>query len=257
VKAIIRIILIFLISAFLAPGMNFPSCLAEESAIQAVMENSKAIVSIQSLNATVLNEKPQAALDRATGQILVAKRVRPVGYARSGSGVIIDPQGIIVTNAHTVKDAGGISVTLFEGSKVHGNLIHILSDNDLAFLYIEPPFPLISVALANSDAVSANTDVYTIGHSQWLRGSLVGGKISGIGQDRSDGTAHAAVLRVSFGVYQGDSGSPIFDFKGNLLGIISAGQQGRNNGTFAIASNVIAAAYHGYLKQLAQNRVKE
>jgi S1-C subfamily serine protease len=228
---------------------------AEESAIQTVMEKAKAIVSIQSLNATVLNEKPQAALDRASGQILVAQRVRPVGYARSGGGMIIDSQGIVVTNAHTVRDAGGINVTLFDGTKVRGNLIHILPDSDLAFLYIDPPFALTSVDLANSDAVSAGANVYTIGHSQWLKGSLVGGKIAGIVQDKSGGTAHTAVLRVSFEAYQGDSGSPVFDSKGSLLGMVTAGMAGRENGTFAIASNVIAVAYQSYLKELKQNRV--
>ncbi len=225
---------------------------AEESLLQTVSEKSKAVVTLQSVNATVLAGKPQGIFDKATGRILIIKKVRPVGYARNGSGVIIDPKGIILANAHTVRGAGAISVTFFDGSKAPVKEIHIVPNSDLAFLLIQPPFALNFISPADSDAVSPGTEIFLLGHSQHLQETLIGGKIIGFVLEPGP-RRHATHLQISPGVYTGDSGSPVLDRNGNLLGIISAGLPGRTNGTFAIASNEIAAAYQNYLKKFKKN----
>ncbi len=81
-----------------------------------------------------------------------------------------------------------------------------------------------------------------------LQGSLIGGKISGriLGKGPSPRTA---LLQISPGAYQGDSGSAVLDRDGNLLGIISLGFPGKRNGTLAVTSNEIGSAYQSYLKE--------
>lgn len=222
---------------------------AEDSLLHSASEKSKALVTLQSVNATVLAGKPQGIFDKATGRILILKRIRPVGHARAGSGIIIDPRGIIVTNAHTVRGAGAVSVTFFDGSQAPAKQVSVVPHSDIAFISVRPPFPLASIALADSDAVSRGTEIYFIGSSAMLKGSLVGGKISGIVMEKGSSPPHTALLQISPGAYQGDSGSAVLDRNGNLLGMISLGLPGRRNGTFAATSNDIGAAYRSFLKE--------
>lgn len=226
--------------------LPFSNLRAQTSPLQIIQEKTKAVVTVQSVNATVFSGKPQGLFDKSTGLFLILNKLMPVGYERSGNGVIIDSQGIVVTNSHIVKEASGIAVTLFDGTRVFCKQVFAVPNTDLAFLLIDPPFPLSSISFAKAEALSEGIDVYTIGHSEWIKGSLIGGKISGIKRELIDGTPHATYLRVTFSVYKGDSGSPILDQKGNLLGIICAGQEGRDNTTFALSSDVIELAYQTF-----------
>ncbi|HNX69377.1 MAG TPA: S1C family serine protease [Candidatus Omnitrophota bacterium] len=222
---------------------------AAESSIQTVMETSKALVDIQSVNATVYATKPQGILDKSTGQLLIMRKVRPVSYARSGSGIIIDKSGIIVTAAHTVRGAGGFTVRLFDGTRAKVISVSAAPEGDIAFLRIDPPFPLVPVPWGDSDAVSKGANVFTIGHSEYLNGTVLGGKLSGVGRRNVNGGSHATILQVAFDMRQGDSGCPILDARGALIGMVNAGQTGGGKATFAIASNLIRAAYLDYLKK--------
>lgn len=205
---------------------------------------------VQSVNAAVLGGKPQGFLDKLTGQILITRKVRPVGYTRNGSGVIIDPQGIIVTNAHTIRGAGGLAVTLFNGTHAPVKEAYLVPGNDIAFLSIDPPFALSSVSLADVDTASVGANVYSIGHSQWLKGTVLGGRLTGVRRKKINGVSQVVALRLNFDMEKGDSGCPVLNAQGKLLGIVGAGTIGRGNVTLAIPSNVIAAAYRDYQHQL-------
>lgn len=242
----------FILPCLLITGIYSPPLRAEQSSVVTVLQTLQSIVSVESLNATVLTAKPQGFFDKATGRILIWKKMRPVGYTRNGSGFILDPHGIIATNAHTVRDAGNVFVTLHDQTRVPAKLMHIVPNTDIAFLYIEPPYPLTPLQFADSDAAAIGESVYTIGHSQWLKGTLIGGNISGLGKENFGGAAHVTLLQVNFQVYQGDSGSPILDKDGKLLGIISAGKTDGNRVTFAIASGLIAAGYQTYLSSVKE-----
>lgn len=229
--------------------MRLPESWAQSSPLQIIQEKAKAVVTIQSVNATVLAGQPQGIFDKSTGRILILNKIRPVGYERSGSGVIIDPSGVIVTNAHTVTEAGGIAVTLFDGTRVFCKKVLVVPNTDIAFLAIDPPFALASISFAKPDKISEGASVYTIGHSEYIKGTLTGGRIIGIKREPINGAVRTSYLRVTFSVYKGDSGSPILDKKGDLLGIVAAGREGRDNATFAISSEVIELAYKTFCDQ--------
>jgi len=227
-----------------------PDLQAEDSPVSTVLETSKALVDIQSVNATVLSGKPQGFIDKATGQMLITRKVRPVEYTRNGSGVIIDPRGIIVTNAHTIRGAGGLAVTLFNGARAPVKEAYLVPGTDLAFLVIDPPFALSVVPLADPESVAKGAHVYTIGHSQWLKGTVLGGKLLGVQRETGAGVSRITALRLNFDMEKGDSGCPVLNAQGALLGIVGASLTGRGSATLAIPSNAIAAAYKDYLKQL-------
>jgi S1-C subfamily serine protease len=215
------------------------------AAVPQTLDCSKALVSIQSVNAVGSTGDKTGALSGAAILFLNKNPSQLVKYSRSGSGVIIDPRGIIVTNAHLVQNAAGISVKLFNGTRFEGRIIHEIPDSDIAFLSIKPSFQLSFVPLANSDRLLPGARVYCIGHALNHSGSLFGGEVSKIMKQPASSGSRTAYLQVRFGfhLYGGDSGSPILNQKGYLVGLVSGGRRGGDMATLAIASNVIRDAY--------------
>ena len=225
---------------------------AADSAVATVLNTAQALVDIQSVNATVVAGQPQGYINGATGEVYIAQHLTPVSYTRSGSGVIIDPTGLIVTNKHTVSGAGGLAVTLFNGQVAPVKDAHLVANTDLAFLRIEPPFALTSIPLGDSDKMTPGMSVYTIGHSDFLKGTLIGGKIMGIQWENQEGVNHATAIQMSFDMAKGDSGCPVLDGKVRLLGIVGASLVGSGGTTIAIPSYAIALAYKDFLKILGR-----
>jgi S1-C subfamily serine protease len=234
---------------FLCPGF-VPTLGAADSSVASVLKTTQALVDIQSVNATVVAGQPQGYVNGATGEVYISQRLMPVSYTRSGSGVIIDPAGIIVTNAHTVSGAGGLAVTLFNGQIAPVKEAHLVPGTDIAFLRIDPPFALASIPLGNSDEATTGMNVYTIGHSDFLKGTLIGGKIMGIQWENQAGVNHATAIQMNFDMAKGDSGCPILDGKGRLLGMVGASLTGSGGTTLAIPSYAIAVGYKDFRKVL-------
>lgn len=224
--------------------------LAEDSPLNLVLGRSSAVVSLHSINATVFTNKPQGFFDKTHGVVYLVNRICPMAYERNGSGVIIDPKGVLVAAAHTVMGAGAVAITLFDGTQIPCKKILIVPNTDIAFLAFDPPFALSAVPFSDSKMIAVGESVYTFGNSQWIKGSLLGGKIVGIKQDLFDNVVRSTLLQVSFSVYRGDSGSPLFDRRGRLLGIVNAGQEGRENATFAISAEIVEWAYRKYVESL-------
>ena len=236
-----RGVLLFTVIFFLS-SQGFNVCTA---AVPEALDRSKALVSIQSVNAVGSAGDKTGVLSGAAVLFLNKNPARLVKYSRSGSGVIIDPRGIIVTNAHLVQNAAGISVKLFNGIRLEGRVIREIPGSDIAFLSIKPSFPLSYVPLANSDRLVPGARVYCIGHALNHSGSLFGGEVSVIMKQSAFRGFRTAFLQVRFGfhLYGGDSGSPILNRKGYLVGLVSGGRRSGDMATLAIASNVIRDAY--------------
>ena len=209
------------------------------------LDRSKALVSIESVNA-LSSTGDKTGVPSGVAAIFFNKNpARLMKYLRSGSGVIIDPRGIIVTNAHIVQNAAGVSVKLFNGTRFEGRVIDVIPGSDIAFISIKPSFPLSFVPLANSDGLIPGAQVYCIGHALNHSGSLFSGKVSGIMKQPVSRGFRTAYLQVRFGfhLYGGDSGSPILNRKGYLVGLVSGGRRNGDMAALAIASNVIRDAY--------------
>ena len=141
------IVMMFLV--LFLPMLPVPSLYAGDSPLSSVLGTAKALVDVQSVNTTVMSGKSQGFFDEVTGQLFVTKKVRPLSYTRNGSGVIIDPRGIIVTNAHTIRGAGGLGVTLFDGTHATVKEASLVPGTDLAFLF-RPPRLLLGGRLKRS-----------------------------------------------------------------------------------------------------------
>jgi S1-C subfamily serine protease len=227
---------------FLASSPGFSAYAAN---VPGGMDRSKALVSIHSVNAVGATGDKAGVLGGAAVLFLTKNPTQLVKYSRSGSGVIIDPRGIIVTNAHLVQNAAGISVKLSNGIRLEGRVLRVFPESDIAFLTVRPSFPLSYISLANSDGLVPGDRVYCIGHALDHRGSLLEGKVSATMKPSASRRLHTKFFQIRFGfhLYGGDSGSPILNTRGDLVGLVSAGRRSGDMATLAVASNVIRDAY--------------
>ncbi|MFA5060342.1 MAG: trypsin-like peptidase domain-containing protein [Candidatus Omnitrophota bacterium] len=227
------------------------SALAQPSIIETVQNTLPSIVTIQSENAGLLSDqRPAAAFDKQSGRIIVLRNVKTAQYNRNGSGVIIDPRGIIATNAHIVKQSGRVTVTLDDKTEIPAKILGIIEKEDLALLHITAPHPLRVIEFADSDQIKLDDEVVMVGGSELLTDTISGGRIIGIGSHASEqqpDDAKTALLQVDMNLYRGDSGGPVFDTKGHLVGLIVAGQKTKDRSSFIIPSNQIKKRYLEFL----------
>jgi S1-C subfamily serine protease len=97
-----------------------------------------------------------------------------------GSGVIVDPSGIIVTNKHVIEDAAIIRVTFNDRSRVPAQLVAAAKYSDVAVLKVNVPEPLPTLSFADSDAVEVGQPVVAIGDPLGIGTSVSTGVISGV-----------------------------------------------------------------------------
>ena len=243
----------FLLSlAFLASVRILPVH-AEASILKSVLDASKAVVSVQADAGGVFGDQPQGFVDPSTGEIVILRKIMPVQFTRTGAGVIIDPSGLIVTNAHTVVQAGRITVTFQNGESSTAQIVHTVPHRDLAFIKPERAGTFPTVELSDSDRVAIGLAIYSVGNSPLRRGSIGEGSITGIGTQGDNpqpGDIQVDVLQVNLDLFGGDSGTPVFDGQGKLLGIVAAAQVSVANVTYAIPSNAIR---NGYLEYRSKN----
>jgi serine protease Do len=157
-----------------------------------------------------------------------------------GSGFILDPAGIIVTNNHVVANAEEIEVTLKDGQAFEAELIGADEKTDLALLKIESEDPLASVRFGDSDRVRVGDWVMAVGNPFGLGGTVTAGIVSARGRDLAGGTL-IDFLQIDAAINRGNSGGPAFNGEGEVIGINTAifSPNGGNVGIgFAIPSNL-------------------
>lgn len=223
-------------------GYGFPS-FAQDSIINQMLKTQQAVVEIQTENADLF-KTPQrkAAIDPKTGRIVAARKIVQRSYQRNGAGVIVHPDGIIVTNAHIGHKADTIKITLNTEEILFAQPIRIVNDLDLLLLKINTGRPLPFVQLADSDKIALKDDVITIGNSTLLKNTISGGRVIGIGVNRKlkhTGKHRTDLIQTTVNLYHGDSGGPLFDRYGRLIGLMTADEGTADHSSFAIPSNKI------------------
>lgn len=160
-----------------------------------------------------------------------------------GAGVIIDPSGIIVTNAHVIHKADRIQVMFHNRATLHARILRFAPELDLAILKVDVPAALPSILLADSSVIKLNDEVFNVGNSPLLKEALTGGRIIGLASSRNASYSNAYesdLFETTFDLYRGDSGGPLFNRRGQLVGLITAKLLTKSNSSFAVSSNKIA-----------------
>jgi serine protease Do len=177
---------------------------------------------------------------------------RQRGY-QMGSGVIVDPNGYIITNHHVIDHADRIQVKLLDDPKEYeAKLIGSDRESDLAVIRIEADRKLLHAAIGNSDGVQVGEWCIAIGAPFGFERSVTAGIISAKGRDLGD-REHPLprFLQTDAAINQGNSGGPLINIRGEVIGINSAieSQSGGFEGLgFAIPINMVARVYNDIIR---------
>ncbi len=161
-----------------------------------------------------------------------------------GSGFLVDSQGHILTNNHVVAGASSIQVVLKGGNTIDAKVVGTDSVDDLALLSADPSAVsgITPLQLGDSSAVKPGQMAIALGSPFGLDGSITVGVISGL--NRSLDSSMTGMLQTDAAIYPGNSGGPLLDSQGMVVGINTAIEAGAGAGGigFAVPSNVATEA---------------
>ncbi|QLB21626.1 serine peptidase [Vespertiliibacter pulmonis] len=167
----------------------------------------------------------------------------PRQFRGEGSGAIIDAdKGYVITNNHVIDNADKITVKLDDGREFKAKLVGADPQSDVALLKIENPKNLTAIKIADSDKLRVGDFTVAIGNPFGLGQTVTSGIVSALG--RSTGNSdegYESYIQTDAAVNRGNSGGPLINLKGELIGINTAiiSPSGGNAGiAFAIPSNM-------------------
>ena len=172
---------------------------------------------------------------------------QPVQTASSGSGFVLTENGYIVTNYHVVKSAETVKVTLYNGDEYEAKYVGGDEDYDIAVIKVEAE-GLQAVTLGDSDTLNVGDHVLAIGNPLGeLTFSMSGGMVSSVNRAINvDGTPFN-MIQTDASINSGNSGGPLFNQYGEVVGIVSAKYSSSGSGAsveglgFAIPMNDVFA----------------
>ena len=162
-----------------------------------------------------------------------------------GTGFVYDTDGHIVTNQHVVSGASSVKVKFSDGSTYKATVVGADPSTDVAVLHVDAPSSKLQpLSFADSSRVSVGDGVVAIGNPFGLDGTVTSGIVSAVGREISapDGTPIENAIQTDAAINHGNSGGPLLDLQGHVIGITSQIQSegGGNDGVgFAVPSNTV------------------
>ncbi|MGE0566084.1 MAG: Do family serine endopeptidase [Pseudolabrys sp.] len=138
-----------------------------------------------------------------------------------GSGFIIDPDGIVITNNHVIAEADEVSVILNDGTTMKAEVIGRDQKTDLAVLKVTPVKPLKAVKFGDSDKLRLGEWVVAIGNPFSLGGTVTAGIVSARNRDINSGP-YDNYIQTDAAINRGNSGGPLFNLEGEVVGVNTA-----------------------------------
>ena len=168
-----------------------------------------------------------------------------------GSGVIVSPEGIILTNHHVISDADGIDIGLSDGRKYKAKIIGSDPETDIAVLKIDAKQLLNPITLGNVNSVHVGDVVLAIGNPFGVGETVTSGIVSAMGRDHVGINTFENFIQTDAAINPGNSGGALIDTRGNLIGINTAiySNNGGSMGIgFAIPINLAKQVMESILK---------
>ena len=217
-----------------------------------------AVVNIETMTAApeVADKKDEDREDETNPLLDMFRRQERRPSRGVGSGFIVSPKGYILTNEHVVEGASVINVYLQSGEKFRGKVIGIDEETDVAVIQIETSQDLPTVTLGDSNAAQVGDWVLAIGSPFGLDQTVTAGIISKKERETPFFTSFQRFLQTDAAINRGNSGGPLVNMKGEVIGINSqiATSTGDYNGIgFALPAS---EANFVYKQIVAQGKVR-
>ncbi|HEY5300528.1 MAG TPA: trypsin-like peptidase domain-containing protein [Acetobacteraceae bacterium] len=219
--------LALLVSACAAPStrMDHAGALPDSFAplVKKVLPSVVNIAVTETISAgSVLSELPPELRDTPLGREFRRRfGGRREDVMGAGSGFIVDPSGIIVTNNHVVGQASKIMVSLSDGTQLPARVLGADELTDVAVIKVDPPHPLPAVVWGDSHKLEVGDWILAAGNPFGLGGSVTAGIISAEGRDLGAGPFDN-FLQLDAPINPGNSGGPAFDMNGDVVGMTTA-----------------------------------
>ncbi|WP_447971583.1 trypsin-like peptidase domain-containing protein [Nitrospira sp. M1] len=191
-----------------------------------------------------------ALVERVTPTVVNISPVRKIGMSRglstqrvpgTGSGVIISDDGFIVTNNHVLgDDTSEAEVRLSDKTKVFANVVGRDKDTDIALLKVDVDRKLSNAVFGNSAILKVGQWVLAVGNPLGLDRTVTLGVISGIGRERLNLSKYENFLQTDAAINPGNSGGPLFNLRGEVIGINTAIIHMAQGIGFSIPSDMVA-----------------
>jgi putative serine protease PepD len=193
---------------------------------------------------------------QASAGVVAIKAVTASG-ADSGTGIVLNDKGLILTNDHVVAGATSLTVAAKGSSSLTrtATLVGEEANDDLALIKVDPSgLALKPLTLASSKSVQVGDAVYAIGNPYGLDETLTRGIVSALGRSISapNGTKIVGAIQTDAALNPGNSGGPLLDDEGQVIGVnsqiaseaasVSGSQPGSTGVGFAVSSDTVAQA---------------
>ncbi len=192
---------------------------------------------------------------------IMSKSSRPDGFFNldvrtegNGSGSVIDKAGHILTNYHVIENAREVSVSLYDGRSFNAEFVGADPINDVAIIKIDaPPNVLHPVEIGDSGILRVGMKVFAIGNPFGLERTMTTGIISSLNRSLQlrENRTIKSIIQIDAAVNPGNSGGPLLDSHGRLIGINTAiaSNTGQSSGVgFAIPSNLVRRTVNQLLR---------
>ena len=243
-----RFLMLLLAILFLVSG-----CAARSSRrtpiVRVVKEYAPMVVNIRTERILDLRQHPEwgkygeeldALLKEYYGEAYSGGTLR---YKSLGSGVILNKNGLVVTNAHVIQKASNIFVILNDGTILQAKVLGINQNDDLAMMRVDLPHSVKAVKFADIHDLMIGETVVAIGNPLGLRNSVTVGVLSGKERAFSSQLCEyvcSGLLQTDASINPGNSGGALLNLDGELIGVNLAVVQNAQNIGFAIPVDKIA-----------------